>query len=228
MELVNEEKVNMGQILSMIRELRKANIELNNRVTALENEIQRSKKTTEEKTPNQKTCAFFERGWRRGTMENIKVPKSFSDCEKAYGAVLALGKFVFKKPLKVNPHSRPAIQAAIDHVMQYPENHNFCISSRRCYVKKTDGTWSTKDEISRKRFFEKLREKIWDKFVPLVLESLSRQETPKKILDFAATHLKEHMLRWSNEAIERAFEKHRPLLQAAWKRRSKKPKESKV
>ena len=58
MELVNEETVNMCQILSMIRELRKANIELNNRVTALENEIQRSKKTTEEKTPNQKTCAF--------------------------------------------------------------------------------------------------------------------------------------------------------------------------
>ena len=159
---------------------------------------------------------------RRGLFE-VKVPETIAECEKKFGAVLALQKISFAE-LKMNPHSQPAIQTAIDHLMQFPENHNFCIRSRRCYCCRPDGTWTAKDEISRKRFFDKIREKIWAKYRPLVLESLSRPGAPKQILDFATTHFKEHIMRWNNEDVQRSLEKYRPVLELAWERRVMKPR----
>jgi len=165
---------------------------------------------------------FFERAWRRGLLD-VVVPETIAECERKFGAVLALGKISFAD-LKMNPHSQPAIQKVIDHLMQFPENHNFCIRSRRCYCCRPDGTWTAKDEISRKRFFDKIREKIWAKYRPLVLESLHRQGASQQILDFAATHFKEHIMRWNNEDVQRALEKHRPVLEVAWNQRVMKPR----
>ena len=155
---------------------------------------------------------FFEERWRRSLIRDLRVvPRTEEVCEARYCAVLVTPEGPKKNRGCFKPLSR-----VIDHLMEFPENRNFYIHCRRVYVCLANGTWTKQNECKRSVFFNKLRERIWEKYVPLVLEALERQGTSPAILLYARDHMRTHPLRMSNEDLERYLTKHNDVLHLSW------------
>ena len=89
------------------------------------------------------------------------------------------------------------IELVVALLMAFPENHNFYVRSKRCYVFK-DYKWQL---IPPKDFYPQLRDKILEQYRNILLRSQL-----KKIDTFAASCLKCASLNhWTNQFMEEMF-----------------------
>jgi hypothetical protein len=91
------------------------------------------------------------------------------------------------------------IELVIALLMAIPENHNFYVKSKRCYVFK-DSKW---EQVPPKDFYPQLRNKILEQYCNTLLRSQL-----KKVEIFAASCLKCASLNhWTNQFMEEMFNK---------------------
>ena len=160
---------------------------------------------------------FFLRAWKRTQLrDDLRVvPHTEKECQRRYCAV-EVPEGGLGEPQQ-NRHCFKPVSVVIDHLMGFPENHNFCIKDRRVYVCcDANGRWTQQKAVTRKEFFDKLRERIWEKYIPLILGALERQGTSPSILAYAKQHMTTHALRMGNEDLERYLLKHKKVLQTAF------------
>ena len=80
--------------------------------------------------------------WQVGELE-VKAPQSLKGFERRYG-LRQMGPTKF-------------LLEFIDHVMSNPENQNFHVQSKRCYIHVGNHLW---EPMKPKRFYQEIREKI--------------------------------------------------------------------
>ena len=106
-----------------------------------------------------------------------------------------------------------AVEDVIDYLMQFPENRNFYLKSKRCYVHVGDHQWEL---IPPKEFFPQLRAKILKHYVPWVLNAQS-----EFIKDYAVDQLKKATLdSWTNPLLEEKFAKFGPPPSWAYRKKT--------
>ena len=94
------------------------------------------------------------------------------------------------------------IELVITLLMAFPQNHNFYVKSKRCYVFKDD-KWQL---IQPKDFYPQLRDKILEQYRNILLRSQL-----KNIEAFAASCLKCSSLNhWTNQKMEAMFSSRSP------------------
>ena len=94
-----------------------------------------------------------------------------------------------------------AVEDVIDYLMKFPENHNFYVKSKRCYVHLGDNKWK---QIHPKEFYPQLRAKILKHYRVWVLNA-----QPEHIKDYAAGQLEKATLdSWTNQMLEEKLGKY--------------------
>ena len=198
---------------------------------------EKTKKVRDKKSPDPKKSAGSDLpwSWYRGLHRDRKnppelpTPKNAEDFDRRFGASQIYGVMFLHGTNSDQPEFKPTpnessyknIRTVIDYLMSFEENHNFWINSKRCYVHKVDGVWTTRDEITRKEFFGELKDKIWKKYRYIVLESIDKAGGSKDLLDYASNHMKQHTLCWTNQYLESYLEKFKDRLAVKWKSRVK-------
>ena len=93
----------------------------------------------------------------------IKIPKILrwdEEWHPIYGPALKTEKnlALFKRRYvpRTNGPTR-AVKVVFNHLMEYPQNQNFYLKSKRCYVHVKDNVWKL---VPPKEFFPELRKKI--------------------------------------------------------------------
>ena len=104
----------------------------------------------------------------------------------------------FEKRFLLKPNGPTKyIERVINLLMAYPENHNFYVKSKRCYVSK-DHQW---EPMMPKDFYPALREKILNEYCNLVLRGQGDD-----VEKFARDCLKRASLEhWTNKKLEVVF-----------------------
>ena len=191
----------------------------------------KAKKVRDKTSQNPKKSAprSWYRGWRRDNknVPELVIPKNAEEFDKMFGASQIYGILFLNGTNNDQPEFRPTpnehsyknIRLIIDFLMTFEENHNFWINSRRCYIHKNNGVWSGCDEISRKLFFEQIKDKIWKKYRYIVLESLELARVPKDLLNYASNHMKNNTLCWTNQYLETFLNKFKERLAIKWNAR---------
>ena len=152
-------------------------------------EIQKKKsdptkpKSGDKKSPNLHDRIDWSKPWK-AIIGPIRMPaKNFWDFEKRYFP-RATGPTKF-------------IEWIICHLMESPENRNFYMKSKRCYVFK-DNKW---EQISTKKFFPQLKKKILEQYCDILLRSQTKRVDP-----FAKDCLSRCSLKhWTNLFLEEMF-----------------------
>ena len=214
----------MEQVLEMMKKMQKEISDL---------KAEKSTNGRDKKTPNPKSPppnSWF-RGWHRDRKNSpeLPTPKNAEDFDKIFGASQIYGVLFLHGTNSDQPEFSPApnessyrnIRTVIDYLMTFEENHNFWINSKRCYVHKENGVWTNYEEITRKIFFDKLREKIWKKYRYIVLESLDKDGVSKDLLNYASNHMRNNTLCWTNQYLESYLDKFKDRLAVKWKSRVK-------
>ena len=101
----------------------------------------------------------------------------------------------------------------IDHLMSFPQNQNFHVKSKRTYVHVGKECW---ERITPKLFFEQFRRKLLKHYRQLVLRA-----QPNFIVAHAKTSLKNAIIPWTNQHLEKVLGK---FGESSWARREKKRK----
>ena len=122
--------------------------------------------------------------WVGGEMD-LRPARSYNGFDRRY-LLRSLG------PTKV-------LERVIDTLMSFPRNQNFHLKSKRTYVHVGSDRW---EEIRPKLFYEQLRKKILKHYGELVL----RAQT-KLIKSYAKGSLKNSIIPWTNQYLEKVFEK---------------------
>ena len=211
----------MEELLAQIEVLKKEN-------STLKTKKDRAKKSRNPKSPPPRS---WDRGWKRDRLTNpeLPIPKDDEDFDKIFGASQIYGVLFLHGSNSDQPEFRPTpneysyrnIRTVIDYVMSMEENHNFWINSKRCYVHKEKGVWSTQDEVTRKKFFEQIKEKIWNKYRFIVLQSLEKAGVPNELQSYASFHMRNNPLCWTNEYLESYLDKFKDRLAVKWNSRVK-------
>ena len=144
----------------------------------------------DKKSPNQESrdkkspkCLDWSQPWNRIVGPVFKPAKSFWEFEKKY----------LCRPRGPTKY----LDQVVALLMAFPENHNFYVKSKRCYVCK-DHKWV---QMKPSDFYPALREKILAQYSHLLLRS-----QPKDIEKFAEDCMKRASLNhWTNQKMEAMF-----------------------
>ena len=147
----------------------------------------------DKKSPNQKSrdkkspqCLDWSQPWKPIVGPVWKPAKSFWDFEKRYQC----------RPRGPTKY----IDEVVALLMDYPENRNFYVKSKRCYVCK-DHKWEL---MKPSDFYPALREKILAQYSHLLLRSQK-----KDVDSYATSCLKNASLNhWTNQKMEAMFSKN--------------------
>ena len=102
----------------------------------------------------------------------------------------------------------------IDHVMSNPENQNFHVQSKRCYIHVGNHLW---EPIKAKRFYQEIREKILYHYRLIVLRS--QLDHVKR---YAKDRLEHALIPWTNQHLEVVLGKYGSSSWADRKKRGEK------
>lgn len=145
------------------------------------------KKSGDKKSPIEPLPRKWSEEWKGGPGPKITLATNFQNFQRRY------------MPRRNGPTK--AVEDVIDYLMQFPENRNFYVKSKRCYVHLGDNKWKL---IHPKEFFPQLRAKILKHYRVWVLNA-----QPEHIKDYAKTQLEKATLdSWTNQMLEEKLGKY--------------------
>ena len=161
----------------------------------------KKEKSGDKTSPTKKPAGFRFGDWDDPWIVNSENVDNWENLEKC----LKVSKNFPAFKARYIPRPRgptKAVRDVINHLMSYPENHNFYLNCKRCYVHVADNRW---EQLHPRKFFPQLRAKILEHYKTLVL----RAHPEPAMNAFASEQLKKASLdSWTNGDLEVLFSKY--------------------